>query len=54
MNTGVSTSPRRVCRTPARALLEESVLRRVKGDKGLLTGMKGIKGMVEGIKIWNS
>jgi hypothetical protein len=30
-------------------LLEESVLRRVKGDLEL-TGMKGINGMAEGIK----
>jgi hypothetical protein len=42
MKTGVSISPRRVCRIPARALLEASVLRRVKGDKEL-TGIKGIK-----------
>jgi hypothetical protein len=34
-------------------LLEESVLRRVKGDLEL-TGMKRINGMTEGIKIWNS
>jgi hypothetical protein len=31
MKTGVSTSPLRVWRTPARALLVESVLRSVKG-----------------------
>jgi hypothetical protein len=35
MKTGVSTSPRRVWRRPARALLEESVLRRVKGEEEL-------------------
>jgi hypothetical protein len=37
MKTGVSTSPRLVCRMPALALLEESVLRRVNGE-GWLTG----------------
>jgi hypothetical protein len=40
MKTGVSTSPRRVWRTPALALLEASVLRRVYAFREL-TGIKG-------------